>query len=52
MIKVVVKINAENLYKLEEIGFSGLASYGHRQDFQYCLNLAIKEFIKKYDEKS
>jgi len=46
-----VKISNRNLYKLDEIGAKGLASHGHRQDFQFCLTKAIEEFIKKYEEK-
>ena len=44
-----MKITAENIAKLEDIAFKGHASNGHRQDFQFALNKAIKEFIKKYD---
>ena len=51
MIKVIVKITSKNLAKLEDIAFEGLASNGHRQEFQFVLNKAIEEFIKKYKKK-
>lgn len=51
MIKVIVKIKSKSLYELEKIAFSGLASDGYRQDFEFCLGKAIDEFIKKYEKK-
>ena len=52
MVKVVINIYFEDIGKLGEIGRSGKASFGHHQTFEYCLNKAIEEFIKKYGEKS
>ena len=48
-IKVLVGIPIRNIAKLEEIGESGIASSGYGQDFEYCLDKAIEEFIKKYE---
>ena len=51
MIKIKIKISPRNIGKLGEIAFEGLASQGHRQDFQYCITKAIEEFIKKYENE-
>ena len=51
MIKVIIKMIPKYIAKLDDIAFKGLASGGHRQDFQYVITKAIKEFIKKYKEK-
>ena len=48
-VKVIVKIVAKDLYKLDKIGREGLASNGYSQTIDYCLDKAIEEFIKKYD---
>lgn len=48
MIEVIIKINAEDIAKLDKIGREGLASNGYHQTFQYSLTKAIDEFIKKY----
>jgi len=48
-VKILVDISPENIWKLEQIGRSGNASYGYRQDFDFCLTKAIEEFIKKYE---
>lgn len=49
-IKIQVKLTPKQIYKLDKIGWEGSASNGYYQDFDYCLNKAIEEFIKKYDE--
>jgi len=51
MIKVIIKIIPKYLAQLDKIAFSGNASSGHRQDLQFVINKAFKEFIKKYKEK-
>jgi hypothetical protein len=48
MVKIEVDIYPIDIGKLEEIGQSGKASSGYRQDFLFCLRKAIEEFIKKY----
>lgn len=48
-IKVIVALIPEQINKLEEIGRSGVASSGYSQEFEYCLDKAISEFIKKYE---
>lgn len=50
-IKVIVKITPKNIGKLEEISNSGTISSGYYQDFQFAIDVAIKEFIKKYDKE-
>jgi len=50
MIKCIVKITPSNIHKLELIGRNGNASNGHSQTFEFCLNKAIEEFIKKYGD--
>ena len=49
-VPVKVKFIPKDIYKLDEIGRSGNASNGHSQDWQYCLDKAIEEFIKKYEK--
>jgi len=49
MVKIIVNINALDIGKLEEIGRSGNASSGYRQDFLFCIRKAVDEFIKKYE---
>ena len=50
-IKVIIKLNPRDIVTLDDIGFNGFASNGHRQDFDFCLQKAIDEFIKKYNKK-
>jgi hypothetical protein len=52
MVSIILDIYAGDVGKLEEIGRSGKASEGYSQDFQYCLHLAIEEFIRKYGKAS
>jgi hypothetical protein len=49
-IKVIVTLIPEQINKLEVIGRSGVASSGYSQEFDFCLNKAIDEFIKKYEK--
>jgi len=51
MVKVIVDIYPSAIAKLDDIAFSGNASNGYRQDFQFVLIKAIEEFIKKYKVK-
>ena len=52
MVKVILDIYGGHIGKLAEIGISGKASSGYRQDFEFCVNKAIEEFIEKYEEKN
>jgi hypothetical protein len=47
-VKVIVSLIPRNIAELEEIGFTGKASNGYRQSFEFALDKAIEEFIKKY----
>lgn len=47
-VKIVVNLISKHIWKLDEIGARGIVSNGHRQSFDYCLDKAIDEFIKKY----
>jgi len=51
-VKIIVTITTKDIFKLDLIGDEGLASNGHPQDFDFCLTKAIREFIKKYEEKN
>jgi len=48
-IKIKVALLIRDIGKLAEIGESGVASSGYSQTFEYCLDKAIEEFIKKYE---
>lgn len=50
-LKVIVKLTSKQIRKLDKIGENGLASSGYFQDFDFCLDKAIDEFIKKYYKK-
>ena len=50
-IKLEITITPENIHRLEQIGKSGVCSSGWSQDWQFCLDKAIEEFIKKYESK-
>lgn len=50
-IKVVVELTPKDIGALGKIGEKGLASSGYRQDFNFCLQKAIDEFILKYKGK-
>jgi len=50
-VKVIIDLICEDIAKLDEIGLSGAASHGYSQNFSFCLDKAIREFIQKYEKE-
>jgi hypothetical protein len=50
-VKIIITISPDDLAALDLIGQKGTVSSGYRQDWMFCLDKAIAEFIKKYGDE-
>lgn len=46
--KIIMKVDVNDLAKMDTIAKKGTASNGYWQTLEYCIDKAIKEFIEKY----